>query len=148
MPLVEWMESEGVAVDYLRQFDWENFDREAVTEDVVDRLLAPVSSFFMTRTRAELLEGAVEHHAMLCPVATTEDALESVQLAARGYWAELEHPELGTSITYPGAFVKASETPLMIDHPAPTIGQHNQEIYGEIGLSNQNIILLSQNRVI
>jgi len=38
------------------------------------------------------------------------------------------HPELGDVITYPGAFVKSSETVCQIRRPAPLIGEHNQEI--------------------
>jgi benzylsuccinate CoA-transferase BbsF subunit len=101
-------------------------------------VVEPARKFFMTHTRAELLEGALKHHAMLYPVSTTADILESVQLAAREFWVELEHAELGTTITYPGAFTKASEAPLRVSRRAPLIGEHNQEILEqEPGLSRE-----------
>ena len=149
MPLIEWMDSEGIAVDFLKEFDWENLNLAEVSDELAKRMQEPVAEFFMTHTRAELLEGAVKHHAMLGPVATTEDTLESVQLAARKYWAEVEHPELRTYITYPGAFVKASEAPPRISQRAPLIGEHNQEVYEkELGLSKEEILTLKTANVI
>jgi benzylsuccinate CoA-transferase BbsE subunit len=128
-PLVEWMESEGMADDYIREFDWEAFDLRTTTQDVLDRLDVPARRFFMSHTKAELLDGAVKHHVILYPISTTADILESVQLSAREYWVELEHPELGTRITYPGAFIKSSEISPEPRRRAPRIGEHNQEIY-------------------
>ena len=62
---------------------------------------------------------------------------------------ELEHPELGTTITYPGAFTKASEAPPKLSRRAPLIGEHNREIYEkELGLSKEEIVILKEARVI
>jgi len=127
--LVQWMENEGMADDYIREFDWEAFDLRTTTQDVLDRLAEPTHTFFMSHTTAELLEGAVEHHVILYPVSTTSDILESVQLAARGYWVELEHPELGTRIKCPGAFVRSTEVSPGPSRRAPRVGEHNKEIF-------------------
>lgn len=73
---------------------------------------------------------------MLYLAATTADILDDVQLAAREFWVDLEHPELDTTITYPGAFTQASELPPKVSHRAPLVGEHNQEIYEqELGFS-------------
>ena len=86
---------------------------------------------------------------MLYPVFTPGDLLASPQLEARGFWVEVEHPELGDSITYPGAFVKASEAPWMMRQRAPLIGEHNQEIYHkELGLSQEELLMLKQGGII
>jgi len=86
---------------------------------------------------------------MLYPVATTVDMLENVQLAAREFWVEVEHPELGTTITYPGAFGHCSETPPRISRRAPLIGEHNLEIYqDELGISREKLTILKQAGVI
>ncbi|MFC1928893.1 CaiB/BaiF CoA transferase family protein [Chloroflexota bacterium] len=129
MQFVNWMDSEGMADDFLREFDWDTYDLETTTQAVVDRLEEATGKFFMSHTKAELLEGAVKHRAILYPISTTKDILDSVQLAARGFWAEVEHPELGTTITYPGAFAQLSEASPGISRRAPLIGEHNQEIY-------------------
>ncbi len=111
----------------------------------MDRIEEPTARFFMAHTKAELLEGAVKHGVMLYPVMTTSDILENPQLIARGFWEEVEHPELGTTITYPGAFAGLTEAPLRISRRAPFIGEHNQEIYEqELGISKEKLVRLKQ----
>jgi crotonobetainyl-CoA:carnitine CoA-transferase CaiB-like acyl-CoA transferase len=147
-PIIEWMASEGMADDWLRNFDWEHYDLETATQEEVDKVEEQPAEFFLSHTKAELLEGAVKHKVLVCPAATTKDTLESPQLAARGFWAELEHPELGTSIAYPGPFAQFSETPVEITRRAPLIGEHNQDVYQELGLSAEEILTLKQAKVI
>ncbi|MFC1933818.1 CoA transferase [Chloroflexota bacterium] len=129
VPFVNWMDSEGMADDFLKGFDWDTLDLATISQAVVDRLEEATVKFFMSHTKAELLEGAVKHGALLYPISTAKDILDSVQLAAREFWVEVEHPELGTTITYPGAFAQLSEAPPGISRRAPLIGEHNQEIY-------------------
>ena len=143
LPLIEWMEEEGMADDFLRGMDWETLDLATLPQDKMDRMAEPTLKFFMKYTRAELFEEAVKRRVRLYPVATTKDMLESIQLAAREYWVEVEHPELGTTITYPGAFVKASEASPRTSRRAPLIGEHNREIYEkELALSKEELLTL------
>ena len=146
---VNWMNSEGMASDFLNEFDWDALDYATVTQDTIDRLEEPTARFFTTHTKVELLEGAVKYRILFYPQFTTTDILESVQLAARGYWAELEHPELSATITYPGAFAQASETPPRVSRRAPLIGEHNEGVYEkELGISREEILRLKQAKVI
>ena len=148
-PLVEWMDSEGAADDYLKNFDWETFDFRAATQEVIDRLTEPTARFFRTHTKAEIYEEALKRRIMIYPVVNTTDILTSPQLAAREFWTELEHPELGTTLTYPGAFAKVSQAPPRVSRRAPLIGEHNEDIYEkELGLSREELLLLKQTRVI
>ena len=39
---------------------------------------------------------------------------------------------MGRSLTMPGPFAKLSETPITVNHRAPRLGEHNDEIYGEL----------------
>ena len=82
---------------------------------------------------------------MLLPVYTPSELLGYNQLQARDFWMEVEHPELGRTITYPGAFIKSSEASCTIRRRAPLIGEHNEEIYtGELGLSKQELVLMKE----
>ncbi len=148
-PLVEWMEAEGFATDYVKNFDFARSDFAQVPQEEWDQLEEPTAKFFMTKTKAELLDGAVEHKVMLYPVSTTADMLGSPQLIARDFWKPVKHPELNDTITYPGPFVLASESPPGISRRAPLIGEHNQEIYeGELGISKDKLVMLKQGGVI
>ncbi|MCG2635344.1 MAG: CoA transferase, partial [Gammaproteobacteria bacterium] len=44
---------------------------------------------------------------------------------------DIEHPEYGKLSTF-GTPAKFSETPCKPEQPAPKLGQHNREIYGEL----------------
>jgi crotonobetainyl-CoA:carnitine CoA-transferase CaiB-like acyl-CoA transferase len=103
----------------------------------------------MKHTKSELWEGAQKRGIMLYPVLTPKDILEFEQLRFRKYWEEVEHPELGTSITYPGAFAKMTEAPCKIRRRAPLIGEHNEEVYvKELGLSIEELLILKQAKVV
>lgn len=61
------------------------------------------------------------------------------QLAARGFYTELEHPVLGRR-KIQGIPFKHSQSPATIARPAPLIGQHTREVLEELlGLSLQDI---------
>ena len=148
MPLVEWIDSAGMA-GYLKEFDWDAFDWSTVTQEEIDRMEEPTLEFFKKYTKAELLEGALKYKAMVYPVSTSADTLQNVQLKGREFWEEVAHPELGKTITYPGNFGIFSETPAKIYRRAPLIGEHNKEIYEkELGLSSAQIVVLKQSGVI
>jgi len=138
-----------MADDYLRQADWDNFDMAGVTKEELDGYTKPIREFFLTHTTAKLYEEAIKRNFILFPVSTVKDFFESPQLAARDFWIDVKHPELGASITYPGAFAKLSETPCQIRRRAPLIGEHNEEIYHkELGISSQELILLKESEII
>jgi crotonobetainyl-CoA:carnitine CoA-transferase CaiB-like acyl-CoA transferase len=86
---------------------------------------------------------------MLYPVFTPKDMLELDQLKFRNYWVEVDHPELGTSITYHGPFLKTSETFENICRRAPLVGEHNEEVYiKELGMTKEQLLILKQMKVI
>ncbi|MCK4790930.1 MAG: CoA transferase, partial [Desulfobacteraceae bacterium] len=91
---------------------------------------------------------AVKRRIMGYPVSTAKDIMENPQLAAREVWQEIEHPELNDTITYPGPWVKLSKSSLGIRRRAPLIGEHNEEIYKELGLPRQDVLALKQANVI
>ncbi len=149
LPLIKWMELEGFTNDFLKGFDWNRPDFVRISQEEMSKIDEPTARFFMAHTKAELLEGAVKYSVMMYPVATTDDMLENRQLKARNFWVELEHPELGVSLTYPGAFAKTTEIPPGLTRRAPLIGEHNQEIFEqELGISREKLIILKQAGVI
>ncbi|MFC1971797.1 CaiB/BaiF CoA transferase family protein [Chloroflexota bacterium] len=147
--LVEWMDSQGAAPDFLRDIDWQSFDMSTVTQDELDRISEPISRFFEMHTMAELYREALERRIMLYPVQTMKEVAADAQLEARGFWTEVVHPESGSSITYPGAFVKLADSPIRIRCRAPLIGEHNEEIYyRELGMSEADMDNLKKAGVI
>jgi len=149
IPLVNWMAEEGMADDWLKNFDWQNFSHFTTTQEVIDRMEEQTIRFFMSHTKAEMMEGAIKYRIMLYPVAAANDMVDSPQLAARGFWTQVEHPELGTSIGYPGSWANASETPPVISRRAPLVGEHNEEVYAnDLGISGETLARLKREGVI
>ena len=148
-PLVRWIESEGVATDLIKNLDWDSFNMMDITQEIKNIIEEPTLKLFRKFTMAEILEGALKHNAQVYPFATTADIANNPQLASRDFWVELEHPELGTTITYPGSFAKTTELHPRIFRRAPLIGEHNEEIYEkELGISKEKILILKQAKVI
>lgn len=144
---MDWIASEGFRDDSFKQFDGKDLD--PLGGEAPQKIKDLTAGFFMAHTKAELLDGALKHDIQLYPVSTPSDILTNPQLTARGYWEKVEHPELGTSITYPGAFACMSEASPKISRRAPLIGEHNAEIYEEeLGISKEDIARLKQIRVI
>jgi len=143
--LVEWMASEGLDVSSLKEIEWEKIERTAVPGDFDDLLYR----FFLTHTKEELLEGMRTRGLMGFPVCNVKDIFEDPQLRARDFWQELEHPELGAAIFYPGAFSRATGSPPDVRTRPPLIGEHNEEIYErELGLSRRELTMLKSAGVI
>ncbi len=146
--LVKWMDSEGMATDFLRSIDWDTFDMWKVTRDVIARINEPVSAFFKKHTRAELLQGATMKNISVCPLSGMKDLLDDPGLRYRNFWVEIEHPELNSRIPYPGAFIRSSEEKLVTRTRAPLIGEHNKAVYQEIGLTAADRVVLKEAGII
>jgi len=147
--IFKWMEEENMAPDYFREFDWETLDMTEQTQGMQQLIEEPIANFFLLHTKEELYVEGQKRDIVIGPVSSLGDILADPQLASRNFWIDIEHNEPGATIRYPGAFVKASETPCVIECRAPLIGEHNLEIYEEeLGLSLDTITALKQARVI
>ena len=149
LPLIRWMEDEGMGNRWLSELDWETINPEWQPQDMLDGIIKLTQDFFLSHTTAELYEGALERNVMLYPVSSVKDIMDNIQLSARGYWTELDYPELGVKITHPGAFAHISESPPRIYRRAPLIGEHNDDVYEkELNISPEDINRLREAGVI
>ncbi len=138
--LLEWMNSKGMAPEFLKKRDWKSFNIAEVTQEEIDQMEEPIARFFQGVTKKEFFESVIQREMLGYPVATVEEVFEDTQLEARNFWQSMDHPELGTSLLYPGGFAKFSEAPCKIWRRAPLIGEHNEELYcGELGLPKNEL---------
>ncbi|MBM3942485.1 MAG: CoA transferase [SAR202 cluster bacterium] len=123
-------------------------DRRAMSEQYPDEAEALIAPWFMQRTKQEILQICVEHRIPCVPVRTFDEVLEEPQLESRSYFHTLDHPEAGPW-QYPGPPFRYSATPCRIIRPAPTLGQHNDEVLvHELGLTGERLAVLSREGVI
>jgi len=146
--LTQWMRSEGMADDFLASIDWNKFDMATVSQETWNHIEQLMVNFFKSHTKQELYLKGLTLGVMIYPLYTPEDIAKDKQLGERGYWTPIEHPELGETLTYPGVAVKASLTPLQIKRRAPLIGEHNREIYQELGFTKEEMVSLVEGGVI
>ena len=65
------------------------------------------------------------------PVNSVADIFENPQFQARGSIIEVDDPVLGRTVM-PGVVPRLSRSPGRVEHLAPSLGQHNQDVYGEL----------------
>ncbi|MFC1942934.1 CaiB/BaiF CoA transferase family protein [Chloroflexota bacterium] len=144
-----WIKDDGLDPGILGRIDWQNHDWTYYTLKDAQEVLEILTVFFKRHTKKELGEVSLVKRIMLTPLLTPKDQLEFPQLVERNFWQEVDHPELGTKITYPGAFAKPGEGECRIRRRAPLIGEHNDEIYKkELGKSTEELVALKQRQVI
>jgi crotonobetainyl-CoA:carnitine CoA-transferase CaiB-like acyl-CoA transferase len=79
--------------------------------------------------------------------ASVADLVDSPQMQARGFFTEIEHPEVGP-LRYPGLpFRVGEQVPTLT--AAPLLGQHNREVFGDrFGLGPEQLERLRRDGVI
>lgn len=63
-----------------------------------------------------------------------EEVADDAHLRARGHFVELEHPELGRHVTYPGAPFVAHASPWRMERRPPLLGEHTAAVAAEWGV--------------
>jgi crotonobetainyl-CoA:carnitine CoA-transferase CaiB-like acyl-CoA transferase len=107
-----------------------------------------ITRVFLERTKLDLFHNAHAWRFHFGVVLTPKEVGENEQLHDRGFFVQVDHPIAGNLI-YPGASALYSETPWEARTPAPTLGQHNQEVYGQLlGYSARDLIALRSSGVI
>jgi crotonobetainyl-CoA:carnitine CoA-transferase CaiB-like acyl-CoA transferase len=113
-----------------------------------DALKPLLEDWAQDKSVQEVYHAAQARRVPFAPVSTMGDLLQSEHLKARGFFAQLGHPQAG-ELQYPGAPYRFSASPWALLRPAPTLGQHNEEIYsGRLGLVRQELEELKRIEVI
>jgi crotonobetainyl-CoA:carnitine CoA-transferase CaiB-like acyl-CoA transferase len=98
-------------------------------------------------TLAELRESFARHEVGFSPIYDIADVFADPQFAARDAIVSVPDGELG-AVRMQGVVPRFSETPGQVRHAGPAIGQHNDEVYGGLGLSAAQIAALKARKVI
>ncbi len=100
------------------------------------------------REKWDLFPKAAQARMLFGLVQTPSELAECPQLESRGFYREIEHPVIGR-IKVPAVLFNLSLTPYAQCVAAPTLGQHNREIYVDgLGYSQQEFCQLRQLNVI
>jgi len=113
--------------------------------DILDNLLSP---WLMSHTKEEIFSLCREKHIPFTPVRNMAEAVDCEHLNQRGYFTEIAC--LGDEkFKCPGAPFRFSQSLWRLDEPAPSLGQHNEEIYREqLNYSGEELVQLRRMNVI
>ena len=103
--------------------------------------------FTMQYTKRELFEMGQETGNLSSPVYTIDEVYDDPQYNGRGVFVEVEHPMAG-KVKFPGRPFIMGETPWQLRRPAPLLGQHNAEVYSELGYTKEDLVRLRETGVI
>ena len=124
-------------------------DPKVVQENTSHIIDEKVGDFIGSLPQEEVYHAAQEQGFTWGAVRAPDDLLEDGHLQDRGFWKEVEHPELGRTFKYPGEAAIYNGSPWSISSRAPLVGEHNLEVYcGELGMSPQEVALLAESGVI
>ncbi|MDQ4126438.1 MAG: CoA transferase [Actinomycetota bacterium] len=112
----EWAEDERFATHHARGENMEELDEM-------------ISAWTRERSVVEVIEVLVEAGVPTGKVFTAEDMVEDPHYAARENVITVEDPEIG-AFPMQNVVPRLSETPGAVRWTGPTLGQHNEEIYG------------------
>lgn len=119
--------------------------RRSAADAIDGHLAAAVAG----RDGAELVERLVERGVPASLVVSGEDVAEHDALRKSGFIEVFDHRVVGRHEVYVLPFRLAAEPGQWIGRPAPTLGQHNDEVLGELlGIDHATLAQLRENRVI
>ncbi len=121
-----------------RRYD-PDFDptKESVAK-VGQALVAEVEQKLRERTTAEWLAHFDANDVAAGPVRFVDELWEDPQVQANGYIAEWEHTLLGP-MRGAAPVVSMSATPTRVQRGSPALGEHNDEVLGQLGFTPEQI---------
>ena len=112
-----------------------------------DERLGLMGDILATATTAEWIERLDAEQVPCAPILTRRDLLTDPQIAANELIVGSDHPHVGRiRQTRPAA--RFDRTPAEIRRPAPMLGEHTDEILGELGLEAPEIESLRGSKVV
>ena len=112
-----WTQDEKYATQESRVGHSEEIDRK-------------IEEWASDRTKEEICRNLQQHGCAAGPVYSPEELLDDEQLHYRAYFAEAEHPVIG-SYKVPSTAAAFSRTPWTFRRSAPSLGQHTAEVCGD-----------------
>jgi formyl-CoA transferase len=111
-----------------------------------EELKALLTQGFRKKTSAEWLRDLESIDFLCSPVSTLEQALDDPQVRHNQMVIEFDHPQ--GRVRAVGSPVKLVDTPAAVRIPPPLLGEHNDQILGELGYTAEQIETLRTDCVV
>jgi crotonobetainyl-CoA:carnitine CoA-transferase CaiB-like acyl-CoA transferase len=113
-----------------------------------DIIAEAMNCWLSKRTNAEAIAALEAARIPAGPVFNLDEVLDDPQVKARGLLQYVDYPGAPKPVPLADTAVRLSATPGGIRHRAPTLGEHTDEILGEIGFAAEQIQQLRKNEVV
>ena len=133
--IIQWMDSKGMAGDLT---DPKYQDPKYVAENGPE-ISQKVTDFIASIPAEEAFHGAQQSGMPWGIVRAPEEVAEDDHFHARGFFPDVEYPELGETYKHLGGAAIMPKSPWRIYHRAPLIGEHNKEVFAEVGVSGADL---------
>ncbi len=120
-----------------------NTDRVA-NNDTLDPIVA---DFMASRTQAELLDLFEKADVTVGPVADIAQLMDHPYIDDRAIIVDVPDPDMGR-VPMHNVIPRMSGTPAGLRSAAPELGQHNREIYSELGLDDEELERLGRQGIV
>jgi crotonobetainyl-CoA:carnitine CoA-transferase CaiB-like acyl-CoA transferase len=125
--------------------DFDVMEKRSAARDIVDKR---VSDWTSAHTMAELQRVLDDAEVPNSPIYSIADAFQDEQYRARETLIPIEDPVIGP-VMMPSPVARLSATPAAVQSPAPSVGEHTDEIYSRLlGFSADKIKALRDSGVI
>ena len=141
---VEWMDECGMAPDWLRDYDWSTFNHNTIED--WEPFFEAFGAFFASKTMADLYDGAVKRRVFLAPCNDAREVSRHPQLRSREFFVGVDYPEFGCTLEHPAFFARSDG--VKIRRRAPRVGEHNAEVFAEIGVDGAELEALAARGVV
>ena len=112
-----------------------------------DELDEAVGSWISERTTDEVVEAFEEANAAITPIYNIADIMQDPQYQALDSIITVDDSELGP-IKMQNVIFRLSETPGEVKWSGPRLGEHNEEVYGELGIDEERLKELAEKGVV
>lgn len=144
--LLDWFSEEGIDTEVFKDPKYEAHIHEVLT--LWDEPLLEAFNKLGSKYNASDFMEEGQRRRIPCAVVSTPAAMiNNRQLIERNYFTEIDHPVIGKRI-YPGAPIMMTKSPMVIDKPAPLLGQDNAAVYKTIGIDEVQQMKLKDEGII
>jgi formyl-CoA transferase len=109
-------------------------------------VFAAVEAWTLTKTKFEAMELLNQHDIPCGPILSMEELAAEASLRATGTIVEVDHPKRGKYLSV-GNPIKLSDSPTEVKR-SPLLGEHTDEVLGELGYTASEIVELRSQKAI